>query len=208
MIFPKWMKDHKRWGICPMLGAGQCFSQSPADMRVAAQWQCMLPCHTRGSCLGGRDCLLPLLEQDPRVIIEILTPCMSWILTNRTGFLAFWSRTLEVLAAPTVNAVIAGWQADWRVFWDAARTEGGPFKVLRAEAMYQLLQKDFIIFITIVAVFVRNGHSSQGYRWNNTVAWEKLGPPSFSSGLQTKESVLSENLPQMSSNFSRILLSF
>lgn len=54
-----------------MLGAGQCFSQSPADMRVGAQWQCMLPCHTRGSCLGGRDCLLPLLEQDPRVIIEI-----------------------------------------------------------------------------------------------------------------------------------------
>lgn len=33
------------------------------------------------------------------------------ILTKQTGLLASWSRILEVLAAPTANAVLAGWWA-------------------------------------------------------------------------------------------------
>ena len=51
------------WGICTAL----------ANMPAGAQWQCVPPSHARLSCLGGKDCLLLLLEQDPRGIIKIFS---------------------------------------------------------------------------------------------------------------------------------------
>lgn len=158
----------------------------PSEPRKHACRSTVAVCVSRMSSLGGSDCLLLLLEQDPWVIVNIFNTSYVMNTDQSEWTPGILEQDLGSPCCTNVNAAVVGWWAVWRVFWDEARTVGGQLRVLGAEAVYQLLQKYFIIFINIVAVFMCNGRISLGYRWNKDChlgeAWVTL----FSSSLQTK----------------------